>query len=1123
MRITKVKVDNQMVLIQRETAKGKLVFEKNKKEDKKEYLLPAKKKDSFNLSIKNKTLLKKESVKPICEECKKKRKGEKLCNDCNEKNKFILGRKIEKGKYEDGIYQILVKMIEGVLKNIQVALNNEKLKKAKKEDIELCLNHKFTSPVPLGEKEFILADLIMEAIQKQDFAYLNPYKEWTEWHIDTKSKFLKRSVENNKIDLNQQSSRKKALKMWEPEFTNTGKLDLAEYHDKYKIDDLIVAWNNWDKGNFKENGFQEKKNEYNRDLKKVLQQHQAKNEVFGKKDTPNEANRKDPQFTSYHLEVVKYLEHYFPIKKSNRNNSQNNIAHYLKAENVKAGIENQLINAIRNNILQEGKAKFNSFNEQTNSDTLTGIKRNEAFVLNLIGCCAFATNNIRNIIDATQTGDILHKDFFPSSLHSKKYDYDLFKSFFEIDIPDVNINENESKKTLCALRGSVQKIRNKFIHYEKNALSKIFNICNFTDITMGKDDQILFTSTLFKDILQNNINNLNASLAEQLGTGGVIEYYDFDRLKRILEKCKFNLCHSSLPFTPGFKKVFKHGCDYQHANKDNDFYDLILENYFPQTKKHEGDKLKTVEEEKQYQARYFLLKLIYNNMFLNNFTKDKKTFEDAVKFVKKTNEEQAKNSKNKNKQAFKEVREIGKDESIEKFMASIQGEMMQEINKKAQDKDVKDEETRINFENFLLQVFIKGFDTFLSLNFTEDIHQPEMQFAGQSKDQQASEIKKRIEEIKAFCILKPNYANAAKSEHISFFVMCKLLDAVHLSFLRNELIKFRQSAPEKDFNYEYLLEIIEICLLKSDQANNNKPIETLASKAFFEENAAIKNWGDLYYQSDNATPVLHSGLFLLNKYGTKSIMELLCNKNTTFKIKETEFSEWKKLIEDEISEKVQQKAMLHQQWVNAKDPNNPKNNKKARQEVANKIRAEYELLNNTIEQYNWLDNKLHFVHLKRLHNLTIEILSRMAGFVALWERDKLLSEKTNNASIIKNNNTSTNTHDIRNHIAHYNYLTKTASEFSLIELINGLRELMHYDRKLKNAITKAIIKIFDKHGMVLKLKLNHEHKFEVDKVFSKKIYHLGSEKVKKSEEKIATEQVNKAYCQMCEELLKMKK
>jgi len=214
---------------------------------------------------------------------------------------------------------------------------------------------------------------------------------------------------------------------------------------------------------------------------------------------------------------------------------------------------------------------------------------------------------------------------------------------------------------------------------------------------------------------------------------------------------------------------------------------------------------------------------------------------------------------------------------------------------------------------------------------------------------------------------------------------------------------------------------------------------------------------------------------------------------------------------------------LHKQWEEAvrKDKEEKSKRVKTRsnfaQQFINKERDSYFNLCDYIDAYNWHDNKLHFVHLLRLHHLTIDILGRMVGFVAIWERDfQYMTESistmdsskeldfTKGFPLLKDTQLdyykriflSWNYRDIRNYIAHFNYLTD--SKFSM----------------------KAFIDLFDKQGMVLKLKLNDAHRFEIESVEPKLLYHLGTTPAR---DLISTYQVNPQYCDMCKALLEIKK
>jgi len=1143
MRVSKVKVKDggkdKMVLVHRKTTGAQLVYSGQPVSNETCNILPEKKRQSFDLSIENKTLKRRDDV------------------DKTKKGKYDIVRKIIK-------YGELPQSINDV-------------------DILEFLNHKFQKPVKYWkngkEESFNLTLLIVEAVKTQDRQKLQPYYDWKTWYIQTKSDLFKKSIENNRIDLTENlSKRKKALLAWETEFTTSGKIDLTHYHKVYMTDVLCTALQKVEPSTDKKGKINT--NAYHRGLKKALQTHQPA--IFGTRQAPNNVNRADDRLSIYHLEVVKYLEHYFPIKTSKRRNTADDIEHYLKTQTLKTTIEKQLVNAIRANIIQQGKTNHHELKADTTSNDLIRIKTNEAFVLNLTGTCAFAANNIRNMVDNEQTNDILGKGDFIKSLLKDNTNGQLYSFFFG---ESLSTNKAEKETQLWGIRGAVQQIRNNVNHYKKDALKTVFNISNFENPTItDPKQQTNYADTIYKALFIKELEKIPNAFAQQLKTGGALSYYTIENLKSLLTTFQFSLCRSTIPFAPGFKKVFNGGINYQNAKQDESFYELMLERYLR----------KENFAEEAYNARYFLLKLIYNNLFLPGFTRDRKAFADSVGFVQMQNKKQAEkvNPKKREAYAFEAVRPMTAADSIADYMAYVQSELMQEQNKK---EEKATDETRINFEKFVLQVFVKGFDSFLRAKEFDFVQVPQPQLTATASNQQKADKLNQLEaSITADCKLTPQYAKADNATHIAFYVFCKLLDAGHLSNLRNELIKFRESVNE--FKFHHLLEIIEICLLSADVVPTDyrdlysSEADCLARlRPFIEQGADITNWSDLFVQSDKHSPVIHANIELSVKYGTTKLLEQIINKDPQFKTTEANFTAWN-TAQKSIEQLIKQREDHHEQWVKAKNADDKEKQERKReksnfaQKFIEKHGDDYLDICDYINTYNWLDNKMHFVHLNRLHGLTIELLGRMAGFVALFDRDfqmldakrisdlyqlksfisfrEITSELDKNnditeinlikdKEIIKRDGTPiteadrnslksciqskreyyqktyfkehTNPFTDRNYIAHFNYLSTNTGNHSLIKLINKLRDLLHYDRKLKNAVSKAFIDLFDKHGMILKLKLNTDHQLEVESLEPKKIYHLGSSAKDKPEYQYCTNQVMMAYCNMCRSLLEMKK
>ena len=1128
MKVSKVKVkvgggrnSERMVFMRRTSKIGSLVYEdeqrngKPETDDKTTSILPDKKRESFILSIVNKTIPKKEIVK--------KNLGKGFVNEYYNAIAGIIDSFLEKKIVDRKHYIIVNKLTE--------------------EEIKQYLNHRFQEAnyKYVRDKEevnFNLSKLLKESAKSNSTAPLQPYKEWAEWHIETKSVRLIRSIQNNRLVIDTQeeteniSPRKRALLKWENEFLLSHKLDLEDIEKTYLIDDLIhalheVTYTISDKGFI--NG-----NEYHRFLKKALQSHQQN--IFGSRETPNKVNRENAELYSYNMEVVKYLEHYFPIKKTNRRNTPDTKDYYLNG--IKDRVRKQLENAVRNNLVRQGKYTLHTLTTDTaNSDNLSKIKADEGFALTMLNQCAFAANNVRNIIDPTQVEDILLDRPFNESL--KKFNSAQMlhlSSFFDV---------KEFNEPLRAIRDAVAKIRHNIIHYKVNALNVIFKIETF-----GSTEK-QYKDTIFGSLLQADMMNVSESLAKQLMTGNVLEYYPMQELKSFFSKNSISLYRSVIPFAPGFKRVMKKGENYQNANNKDDkskYYNLKIESFLPQES----------FTKEAYDARYFLLKLIYNNIFLPKFTESTDCFKSTVNEVIALNREENVRKGKKHKIAFAEIRLMDSRDTIGAYAAYLQSCAIIEANKKPD--AAKDETVLLNFEKLILQIFIKGFDDFLRRNgVLKFVQQPSLQFKSGAKDE-TTQRKDWAKEIEGSLRAPVNDINPTESSHISFYVFCKLLDASHLNDLRNELIKYYRSQshrPQKIKNIKYLLSIIELCLLSVDASELNKLFTDANNSindrllAFLEKNKTVTDYEDLYTQSDNETMVLHRTIAKTYKYGTRKVLEQVIDSNPSYRVTVGEYQEWRSLKEN-VEEWIARREKLHAKWVKLERVPKMKEG-----EMTGDMK-EYVKICSAIDRYNWLDNKVHLEHINKLHNLTIDILGRMAGFNTLFERDlqyycncnekvrSLLKPESSEGfdfskglpkfteeqnSILFQTFLVEGYRDTRNFVAHFNFLNSfedsySKNRYSLIDVINRLRKQFKYDRKLKNAVSKAIIKLFEKHGMVLTFSFEGDHELVVKDVFPRKITHFSKLKLednRKKIEKLETDMVPKEFCAMCKSLLELKK
>lgn len=1291
MRITKVKVEGAskdgkkregMVLLQREVEKSSLILDKfspnqkrqNQPNDLTSEIIDKYKNRSFELSLLKQTL--------------------------TSKGNFGKGQNGQLPYYK--LERIIKDLVKAAIYNKYIDSNQyskdlSDLKEYRKE-LPYYISRKFREELKYIDAQdkpqtLNLVACLQKAVDSGNITDLFSYKEWAVAYLKRKKAMLKKSIRNNRIATNSiptdealpPSKRRQALLLWQKEYEKniistkaekatdkkepTKYIDLDDFYKRFNIEELcksLLATLNKEFEMLKENLQKKAKDKGNlakpfhvgvpimtsnvcAALKKTLQTHQTT--VFGKSTEVAEGsdhalratfktNREDCQLYAYNLEVVKYMEHYFPIKRKKILPTQKQAEYYLNVNTIKSRIQFQLENALRMQAIQQGKLNHHDLGKEVNSNLLASIKRDEFFMLNFIEACFFATSNLRNIIKKESNDDILGKKCFSSALENMStFDEELCRLFFGESFKD-------NKQALWAMRGAIQQIRNNVVHYKKDSITKVFNINDF-EYPGGKDKQASYADTPFKSMLQESSEHIADHYLEQLRSNNVLRFYDVKHLKEFFGAHSLSLHRSSVPFAPGFKNVYKTGANLQETNRN-----LRLKNFLLKADngaqvaqpKSQGSSSATLPPSQTklspaYDSFRFILKLIYNHVFLKQFldSSNQSQFKEVVNFVLDQNKENA----NGEKYAFKEIRHMADNENAADYMSYVHSTFVQEEEKKESQQKIKGDDVRNNASKFINQVFIKGFDNFLSTLGISFLHTPCLDNQNREKED---------EDYEAIEIKVASRLDSNENCQIAFFTFCKLLDNNHLSDLRNELLKYAATSKEMESQKKdhFAFDIIELCILENDkfitfkdekckslpdtEKETDKTSEIsyqrfLSPYISGEQQSDNCVWKELYYQTDNKTSVNYASIALIRKFGTQKLLEEVITVDA--KITEENYREWKQL-KSKIDEKMNRREELHAAWEKAKDHrtkkskntfNNTEKEDKKKEDAEKKV---YLDLCKEIERYNWLDNKLHLVHLKTLHNLVIQILSRMARFVALWDRDFVLMDASrtedtyrltsfvnitnlsdssfqDNKGIIKRNkkdiisrNSEFNINsefkeieqclksklayyeksfnlteanvETRDTIAHYGYISqffpekksetddcqvvgneaisqiiskkqpkyKQAPEsVSLIELINRLRSLMAYDRKLRNTVSKSIINVFKQNGMELKFKFKYSdydsneknHLLEVESVTSQKIMLLKGSKIVEGGKKISLsiDQVSEEYCKLCKRLLELKK
>ena len=170
----------------------------------------------------------------------------------------------------------------------------------------------------------------------------------------------------------------------------------------------------------------------------------------------------------------------------------------------------------------------------------------------------------------------------------------------------------------------------------------------------------------------------------------------------------------------------------------------------------------------------------------------------------------------------------------------------------------------------------------------------------------------------------------------------------------------------------------------------------------------------------------------------------------------------------------------------------------------------------------------------RLHQLLVAVLARLVDYTGLWERDlyfitlakiyregakpkevfksKGLGKLTNgqitsalqelkadrpligdkalfNDQVLPNGQDKETHKKLRNNFAHFEMLRHPGS-IDLTAEINKARNLMAYDRKLKNAISVSVIELLHREGIKICWAMNDAHELGSPKISGRSIKHL---------------------------------
>lgn len=945
-------------------------------------------------------------------------------------------------------------------------------------------------------------------------------------------------------------------------------IENSKKHEKYKIRECyhkIIGRKN-DKENFAKIIYEEIQNVNN--IKELIEKvpnmsELKKSQVFYKyyldKEELNDKNIKYAFCHFVEIEMSKLLKNYVYKKPSNISNDK--VKRIFEYQSLKKLIENKLLNKLDTYVRNCGKYNYYlQDGEIATSDFIAGNRQNEAFLRNIIGVSSVAYFSLRNILETKNKDDITGKIRGKTRIESKTGEEKYIPG--EVDQIYYENKQNEVKNKLKMFYGydfdmdNKKEIEDFFANIDEAISSIRHGIVHFNLELEGKDIfafKNIVPSEISKKMFQNEINEkkLKLKIFRQLNSANVFNFYEKDVIIKYLKNTKFNFVNKNIPFVPSFTKLY---------NKIDDLRNTLKFSW----------KIPKDKEEKD--AQIYLLKNIYYGKFLDYFMSRNGNFFEISREVIKLN----KNNKKNVKTGFYKLEKFENLEarSPKEYLAKVQSLYI--INVANQD-----EEEKNTYIDFIQKVFLKGFIDYLNKNNLKYIENnnnndifSRIKIKKDSKERYDKilknyeknnrnkeiphEINEFVREIKLGKILK--YTESLNM----FYLILKLLNHKELTNLKGSLEKYQSANKEEAFSDQ--LELINLLNLDNNRVTEDFELEADEIGKFLDFNGnKVKDRKELkkfdtkkiYFDGENI--IKHRAFYNIKKYGMLNLLEKISDE-AKYKISIEELKNYSNK-KNEIEKNHTTQENLHRKYAR------PRKDEKFTDEDYKK----YEKAIRNIQQYTHLKNKVEFNELNLLQSLLLRILHRLVGYTSIWERDlrfrltgefpenqyieeifnfdnsknvkykngqivekyinfykELYKDDTEKISIYSDKKVKELKKEkkdlyIRNYIAHFNYIPN--AEISLLEMLENLRKLLSYDRKLKTAIMKSIVDILKEYGFVVTFKIEKDKKIRIESLKSEEVVHLKKLKLKdndKKKEPIKTYRNSKELCKLVKVMFEYK-
>ena len=917
---------------------------------------------------------------------------------------------------------------EWELKNINLEILDDKERVIKgykfKEDVYFFKE---------GDKKYYLRTLLnnlIENIQTENTDKVRKNKEFSDLkeifkkYKDRKIKLLLESINNNKINLEYKKENVNE-EIYGINPTNDREMtfyellkEIIEKKDEQKSI-LEEKLDNFDITNFLEN------------IQKIFNEETEINIIKGKvlnelreyirEKEENNSDNKLKQI--YNLELKKYIENNFSYKKqkSKSKNGKNDYLYlnflkkimFIEEVDEKKGINKEKFkNKINSNfknlfvqhILDYGKLLYYKENDeyiknigQLETKDLEYIKAKETLIRKMAVLVSFAANSYYNLFGRTENNILTQEisdDLLLGKIENERYikgernrryvfKEKMLNYFFNSEI----FGDNKIVEVLNAISSSIYNIRNGVNHFDKMILGKYNNGLDLKD------------SDTIKDYFNFKKKEIQQDLKDRFISNNLQYYYTENEIKKYFEKYKFEILKTKASFAPNFKRILIKG-ENLSISESNNSYEFF--------KAYSESSDKNTEYNEFMKTRNFLLKELYYNNFYTEFLNNKAKFKEAVEKVKK-------NKKRRGGKSYDVIGNYNFSDNIPEYISYIHKSEMERIEVNTE-KNRKD--TSKYIRDFIEEVFLEGFIKYLdnnNFNFLKNRNEV---------DKEREEIVRNLNiQIEGLDILNEN-----DSEILNLYLFFNMIDNKRISEFRNEMIKYKQFLTKRqnikseflEIDIEKIEAIIEFVIItrgkleivegetkeqKKDNMNAlfNKFYSSESEydenlKKFIEETVLNDKKNTPFYSTDGKTPIVHSNLEKMRKYGTENFLSKVL-KNMKYTLDnmitkekfETEVSD--ELKEYEILEKVNRfkengkrkklieyyndcRCYLHKEWTK---------NKKSKEEFEHK--EIYKKIIEEIRKYNYLENKEKLQNVYLLHEILSDLLARNVAFLNKWERD----------------------------------------------------------------------------------------------------------------------------------------